>query len=118
VGKDRTEGIAQMLRLILTNPDLRRMVSARVRVHGLSGKGHVTQTLAGPDRPDATSIVDVQLTQGAGKEVYGDLRVPNMTAVLTIDLNSVTYADGSTSNFSGREACHIAPDPLMPIAGR
>jgi hypothetical protein len=107
-----------MLHLILTNPDSRRLVSARVRVHGLSGKGHVTQTLSGQNNSDAAATLDVQLAQGQGKDASGDLRVTNMTAVLSIDLNSVTYADGSTWSFSGREACRVAPDKMMPIAGR
>ncbi|HEV2486248.1 MAG TPA: hypothetical protein VGT08_12015 [Terracidiphilus sp.] len=117
VGKSRSEGIAQMLHLILTNPDARRMVAALVRVHGLSGKARVTQTRSGSDQPDAVATLNVQLTQGLGKEVNGDLRVPNMTAVLSIDLNSVTLADGSTWNFTGRDACHVVPDKLMLIAG-
>lgn len=117
VGKSRPEGIAQILHLILTNPDSRRMVAARVRVHGLSGKARVTQTRSEPDHPDAVATLNVQLTQGPGKEVNGDLRVPNMTAVLSIDLNFITYADGSTWSFSGREACQVVPDLLMLIAG-
>jgi hypothetical protein len=40
-----------------------------------------------------------------------------MTAVLSIDLNSVTYADGSTGSFTGHDACRVVPDKLMLIAG-
>jgi len=62
--------------------------------------------------------MDVQLVQGAGKETYGDLRVPNMTAVLSIELNSVTYADGSTGSIAGREGCSVAPEMIMLVGGR
>ena len=117
VDKRRPERPGQLLHLTLTNPDSRQIVAARVRVHGLSGKGRVTQTMSGADRPDATSTIEVQLVQGSGKEAYGDLRVPNMTAVLSIDLNSVTYADGSTGSFTGHDACRVVPDKLMLIAG-
>jgi hypothetical protein len=117
VDKRRPERPAQLLHLTLTNPDSRQIVAARVRVHGLSGKGRVTQTMSGADRPDAASTIEVQLVQRSGKEAYGDLRVPNMTAVLSIDLNSVTYADGSTGSFTGHDACRVVPDKLMLIAG-
>jgi len=118
VDRRRTERPAQMIHLILSNPDSRRIISARVRVHGLSGKGRVTQALSGQSDPDADATFDVQLAQEEGKEASGDLRVPNMTAVLSIDLRFVTFADGTTRNFSEREACRVAPDPFMLIAGR
>jgi hypothetical protein len=118
VDKGKPQGIAQALHLMLTNPDSRRMIAARVSVRGLSGRGHVTKGLSGPDHPDATRTLDVQLSQGPGKEVSGDLRVPGMSAVLSIDLNSVTFADGSTRNFAERGTCRAAPDPFMLIAGR
>jgi hypothetical protein len=119
---------AQLLHLTLANRDSRRMVAARVRVHGLSGKVHVTQTPSRSGLPDATATIDVQLfpelSRESGQAAYGDLRVPNMTAVLSITLNSVTYADGSTERFAGsarlagREACRVAPDLIMLTAGR
>ncbi len=118
VDKSRPESPAQLLHLTLTSPDTRQMVSARVRVHGLSGKARVTQALSGQNDSDAASTLDVQLVQGQGKEVSGDLRVPNMTAVLSIDLRSVKYGDGSTRSFSGRGECRVAPDKMMPITGR
>lgn len=117
VDKRRPERPAQLLHLTLTNPDSRQIVAARVKVHGLSGKGRVTQTMSGADRPDATSTIEMRLVQGSGKEAYGDLRVPNMTAVLSIDLNSVTYADGSTASFTGHDACRVVPEKFMLIAG-
>jgi hypothetical protein len=118
VDKGRPQGIAQALHLMLTNPDSRRMIAARVSVRGLSGRGHVTKGLSGPDHTDVTRTLDVQLAQGPGQEVSGDLRVPGMTAVLSIDLNSVTFADGSTRSFAERGTCRVAPDPFMLIAGR
>jgi hypothetical protein len=39
-----------------------------------------------------------------------------MTAVLTIDLTSVTFADGSTRNFKTQDACHVAPGLKMLVA--
>jgi hypothetical protein len=124
VDRSRPQGIAQLIHLILTNLDSRRIVAARVRVHGITGKGHITQTKSSRDESDASANLVVRFpdgpeqSAGPGKDVSGDLWVPGMTAVLSIDLNSVTFADGSTWSFAGREACHVAPDKLMLIAGR
>jgi len=118
VEKSRPDWPAQMLHLILTNPDSGRIVSARVRVHGLSGKGRVTQTVSGQNEPDAAATLDVQLAQGPDREASGDLRAPGIATILSVELTSVTYADGSTRSFSGPETCRVAPDKKMLIAGR
>ena len=46
------------------------------------------------------------------------LWVPAVSAVLKIDLVSVTYADGSSRIFFSRENCRVTPDPLMLISTR
>jgi hypothetical protein len=118
VDKSRPQGVAQRLWLILLNSDSGQIVAARVRVHGLSGRVRAAQTLSGQSNSDATATLEVRLAEGQGNEAYGDLRVPNMTAVTSIDLNAVTYADGSTRSLSGIYGCRFVPDPLMLTAGR
>ena len=115
----RPRGTAQLLHLTLIDPhpDSQRIVSARMSVHGLSGKVRATPALSGSGDADATQTLMVRFSSGNDKAAFGDLWVPGMTAVLSIDLKSVTYADGSTRSFYGREACRVAPDPLMLIAG-
>lgn len=117
VDRSRPARPAQLLHLTLTSRDSRQILAARVRVHGLSGKGRVTQAQSGQDSADATRTMNVTFSAGPDKASSGDLWVPGMTAVLSIDLNSVTYSDGSTWSFTGREGCHVAPDPLMLVAG-
>jgi hypothetical protein len=116
--KSRPNGLAQLLHLTLINPDSRQIVSARVRVHGVSGKARATQALSNADSgdPDIARNLVIQFSSAPGKTVTGDLWVPDMTAVLRIDLNSLTYADGSTRGFTAREACHVAPDLKMLVA--
>jgi hypothetical protein len=121
------KGLAQLLHLTFTSPDSRQMVSARVRVRGLSGKAHSTQALSGlgnsgqgnsiHDGADVVRTLAVQFSAASGNTAAGDLWVPGVTAVLTIDLNSVTFADGSTRTFTSQDACRIAPDHLMLVAG-
>lgn len=121
VDKNRPAGIAQLLHLIVTNPDSRQIVAARVRVRGLSGKGRMTLTAnqdATQGAGDTTRSLEARFSTGAGKEVSSDVWVPGMTAVLDVELNSVTFADGTTRKFAGVEACRIGPEPLMLIADR
>jgi hypothetical protein len=33
-------------------------------------------------------------------------------------LESLTYKDGSTWTVAGRQACRVAPDPMMLVADR
>jgi hypothetical protein len=126
--KGRPKGLAQLLHLTLISPDSRRIVSARVRVRGLSGRAHTTQALSGQgdsasgstmhDNADVVRSLTVRFTSAPGNTATGDLWIPGMTAVLTIDLNSVAYADGSTQSFTARDACRVAPDLKMLVADR
>jgi len=125
--KGRPKGLAQLLHLTLTSPDSTQIVLARVRVRGLSGKAHSAQALSGlgnsgpgnsiHDDADVVRTLAVQFSQASGNTATGDLWVPGVTAVLTIDLNSATFGDGTTRTFSSQDACRIAPDHLMLVAG-
>ncbi len=111
-------GVVQLLHLTLINSDSRQIVAATVKVHGLSGKARAMQTLADQNNADMTQVLELKFSDAAGRQVSGDLYPPGMTAVLSIDLESVTFADGSTRSFFARDACHVTPDPKMLIAGR
>lgn len=118
--RSRPKGMAQLLHLTLidSHPDAKRIVFARLRVSGLSGVPRVTQTLSSTSEADSVQTHEVRFSSGTGNQASGDLWVPAMTAVLSIDLESLTYADGSKRTFSSRDACHITPDPLMLVSGR
>jgi hypothetical protein len=116
--KSRPKGQAQRLHLTLVDPNNRQIVSARVRVHGLSGKPRATQTLTDTIEPDSVRTLEVRFTAIKGKGVEAELWVPGMTAVLKIDLTAVAYADGSTRTFSAQDNCRITPDPLMLVSAR
>ncbi len=118
VDQNRPKGLAQLLHLTLVDPDSRQVVKDRLRVHGLSGKGRITQTLQNEDGSDVSQTLQVRFRPATGRTVSADLWAFGMTAVLSIDLSSVTFADGSTWSFSGQEACHVIPDPLMLVASR
>jgi hypothetical protein len=113
------KGIGQRLTLTLTGRDSRQIASATVAVHGLNGKSRVTEALSTRNpSSDAIATLVVPFAGTAGETASARIWVPGMTAVQTIDLKSVTYADGGTLSLDGIAACRIVPDPLMLIAGQ
>jgi hypothetical protein len=98
------------------NPAEARMLGATVTVHGTTAKG---QILPADTRPSASGEVvktlEVRLTAYGEPEVSGDLLLPGFTSARMVDLDSVTYDDGSTWRLSGTDSCHVAPDLLMPV---
>jgi hypothetical protein len=54
----------------------------------------------------------------AGTSVAADIVVDGVSATQTIDLVSLTYADGSSWKLADGASCRIAPDPLMLISAR
>lgn len=122
-GENRPKGLAQRLHISLADPQARQIVSAHIRVHGLSGKARTAQALSNSVEADSARNLEVRFSAaqsiaGQAKAAEADLWVPAMTAVLKIDLNSVTYADGSTRTFSAHDNCRVVPDPTMLISTR
>jgi hypothetical protein len=72
----------------------------------------------GSDPSDATRTLDVAFPAGSDKNASADLWVPGMSAVYSIDLVSVTYADGSTWKLAAGKTCHTPIDGVMLVGGR
>ncbi|MGO9434625.1 MAG: hypothetical protein ACLP00_10050 [Terracidiphilus sp.] len=124
-GDQRAAGFAQRIHLILNNPKAAKIAAAKVRVFGLSGKNRVepasysTLDLTNQtSKFDLSRTLDVAFTTEGEKDVATDLILPGFTTVLSIQLESLTYKDGSTWAVAGRQACHVAPDPLVLVADR
>ena len=118
VDKGRPKGLAQLLRLTITDPSSRQIVSARLRVHGLSGVPRATNVSSVSNEGDSVQSFTVAFEPGPQNTAVARLWVPAVSAVLKIDLVSVTYADGSSRIFFSRENCRVTPDPLMLISTR
>lgn len=118
----RFAGVGQRLHLALAETRSGPIEAATITIHGYSNKARITQALSNRDGSDAARTMAIQLSAepsgAAAGAAAGDLWVPGMTAVQTIDLNSVTYANGSVRVFTAQQACRVEPDPLMLIAGR
>jgi|HubBroStandDraft_1064217.scaffolds.fasta_scaffold09908_3 hypothetical protein len=112
----RPNGIAQSLHLTVTNPDSRRVVAANVTVRGFANKARLMQVLSDQNSSDAAKTMDVRFPDVSGKELSADLRVPDLTAVSEIDLNSLTYADGSIWKLAAGNSCRSWIDGFMLVS--
>jgi hypothetical protein len=115
---DRPKGIAQQLQVIMSNSSSLGIVGARITAHGFAAKTHsLPAQYPRTGSPELTKTVDLKLTMSSGS-AYSDIRLPGFTAVSVIDLDSVTYADGSTWHSSAGKTCHAVPDRMMLISSR
>ena len=117
VSNGHPRGTGQWLHLVLGDTGSNSIVKATVTVHGYSNKARITQA-GTEDGADAARTATVTLSALQDHTVAGDVWAPGMTAVTQIDLDAVTYADGSMASFTGRQACRVAPDPFMLVAVR
>jgi hypothetical protein len=106
------------LLLTLTDPDARQIAAANITVHGTNGNWRLVPVNDGKGSPNVTRTLKVPFEPGENRGVDSYLALRGFTAVSSIVLNSVTYADGSTWKTIDAGACQVAPDPLMLIAGR
>jgi len=60
----------------------------------------------------------VKFPNQPGREAAADVTVPGLSGVTTIELNSVTYADGSTWKLAGGSVCRSPIDGFMLIGNR
>ena len=118
-GNARPRGLGQWLRLTLVAPDSRRIVNATLTIRGLSPKGRTMEALRnGDDSSDVVSQQVASFTVGLDKEDVANLWVRDMTAVQSIEISSVTYADGSTWKYAGDMTCRVTPEGFMPVDAR
>jgi hypothetical protein len=114
----RPRDIAQRLHLSVTSADSRRVVAANVTVRGFANKGRFVETMSTGDNTDAAKTFDVQFRAGPEHEISTELWVPGLSAVRSIDLNSITYDDGSTWKLAAGGSCSALVDGVMLIGGR
>lgn len=113
-GRTHPKGLGQWLHITLHTS---RGAVATLAVHGYSNKARMTETNMGGS-PDAVRTVTAYLTPAPNGEAGGELWAPELTAVSSIDLISLSYDDGSSWNAKDGQRCRVTPDPLMLISGR
>lgn len=116
-GVERRHAIGQHLQLGLSNSRPTAIDAVRITVHGWMAKGRALPANpgAGPGRADASRTVDVKVNIAPHHTTETDVWVDGLTAVTSIDLVGVSYADGSNWKASAQE-CRIVPDLEMLIS--
>jgi hypothetical protein len=118
-GKANPQGTGQWLHLTLMASGSRRIAKATLTIRGSSGNGRVMKAAgSGDGSPDARTTVTAQFAAGPEGHDVADLWAPGLTAVESIEVDSVEYADGSRWKLDDQQACRVTPDPLMRVAGR
>jgi hypothetical protein len=106
---DQSQGI----HLTLINLSPQSIVSAQVVVHGFSNKRRYVP-LSEAD-PDLARTVDVALEVNGNSQAGRNLSLSRFTAITAVDVNAITYADGSTWRTSSPGACSASPDLFMLV---
>lgn len=107
----------QSIHLILADGRTAQVTGARVKVRGLTDKARVLPASGQEGPSEITRIVNVNFDGGGMNEVAADLVLHGFTSIKSIDLQSLTYADGSV--WKAEElVCRAFPDPLMLVGAR
>lgn len=109
----------QRVSLTLKDSHSAHIISATVRVHGLNGKQRMLPTpTEGAQRWNSVTTRKINFVEEDDGSVSSDLWINGFTAVYSLQLLDVTYADGSIWRPSGSDVCRVQPDPLMLITER
>jgi hypothetical protein len=116
VNGKRVQNPGQRLHLSISESNSRRIVAANVTVRGFSDKARSMPAMSTENSSDAAKNIDVRFPYATNKESSTELAVPGLTAVTVIDLNSVTYSDGSTWKLAAGSSCRSWVDGLMLVS--
>jgi hypothetical protein len=104
----------QRIHLTMTNPSLREVVKVELTVHGYSDKWRAIPLAS--SAPDLARRLTVVLDIKGNGHASSDLSLSSFTAVTSVDVDRLTYADGSVWHATARGACSVAPNPLMLVS--
>jgi hypothetical protein len=91
------------------------IVNAEITVHGFGHNGRIIGPLLTPT-PNFAKTMDVALDVKGNSSASRELSFTHFSAIQTIDVSSVTYADGSTWHAPSPGACTVAPSLIMRIS--
>ena len=106
----------QKIRFTMTNPSLPEIVKAQFTVHGYSNNQRAFRLADASSAPDLTKTVTVVLDVKRNGQASSDLSLSRFTSVTSVDLDSLTYADGSTWQPASPGACSVALSMLMRLS--
>jgi hypothetical protein len=114
-GTDHPRGVGQRLHLKLQSPDQRTIASATLNLRGWTATGRAAKVGSSDDAALEARTLSVPFTLDADRMSSSDIWVPGLTAVVSVELQSVKYTDGSTWTPVQGHACRAAPDHLMLV---
>jgi hypothetical protein len=106
--------LEQRIHVTMTNLSAQEIVKAQITVHGFSDKWRAIP-LAGA-APDLTRTVNLVLDVRGNDRASSDLSLRRFTSVASVDVNSLTYADGSAWQASVPGACSVTPERIMLLS--
>jgi hypothetical protein len=115
--KGRSTGNEHRLQITLSNPKS-EVVAARITVHGFPVGGRVDPAVLYLTKNPAEITKTIAFDQivAAGQNTSFGVAVPNFSAVTSIDLDSVTYSDGSGWHPENRKYCRAVGLPIDAAA--
>jgi hypothetical protein len=116
---DPADGVhrrSQQFDFKMTNFLPHEIVNAEITAHAFSEKSRVFSVPA--PTPDLWQTVDVAFDVKENGSATRELSFAHFPAIRTFDVNSVTYADGSTWHASSPGACSVAPRGPMRISAQ
>lgn len=111
-----TRGPSQRIHLQVASRRKEPVLSAKIRVRGLSDRGRIAGTPDAPALPvDRVRTVTAAFTPD-GASATADLVLSGFTSIATLDLVEIAYADGTTLRLAGDAFCRVQPDILLRVA--
>ena len=101
----------------MTNFSPHEIVNAEITAHGFGHDGRIVGPLLTPT-PNLAKTLAVALDVKGNSSASRDLSFARFSAIRTIQVNSVTYADGSTWHAPSPGACSVAPSPIMQVSAQ
>lgn len=107
--------------LTLAPVDHRMVVDAKVTIHGAAPGARILPLVSEPAKgnkpePELTRTVELTLKPDDVGEPTAEMSLTGFGFLTRIELNSLTYADGTTWKLAKDSACSVAPDPLLLVA--
>jgi hypothetical protein len=111
----------QRINLRMINLLPRDIVNAEITARGFSHDWRaifLSDTPGVQQTPGLAKTVDVALDVKGNSSASRELSFAHFSVIRTIEVNSVTYADGSTWHASSPGACSVAPSLIMPVSAQ
>lgn len=110
--------VGQALDLTVTNHNSREIASLDGIVQVRSGKSRMMPLVSENDELGERLPLHIDVAVKADEVAAASWNVASMHAVAYVELNKVTYRDGSSWSSAKGTACQFTPNPLMLISSR